>query len=422
MSRATFFVERRETLRVSARNGSVEEQAEREAGVGLTERDGSAASYRWWDAGAHPPLPDAVRPRGAALLDGRAPDTQAVASFVSLARELEAQGRAQGARLEVTVRGLSQQVLCVDGVREVEDVRQVVWLELRARVEREGTARTALGEWAFATPESLQAAASRTPGWVEDVVGRARSKLDERPCPRGPLTVVLPPGSDAGVFFHEVCGHPLEGDVVSRGASFLARRRGERVAADFVTIADDPTEGSGGVGYRFDDEGTPARPAVLVRQGRVDTPLLDLRTAEVLGLEPNGHGRRVDYRHLALPRMSHTVVRPYQGDLESILSEVEEGLLVSYLTPRHVHLLGGDFCFHFPEAREIRQGRLGAFVRPGLLRGNAAEALASIDAVGADSRTFFGLKGCGKLDQGGLPVSFGLPTVRFSRLTVEPAE
>ncbi|HLM47674.1 MAG TPA: hypothetical protein VK458_27665, partial [Myxococcaceae bacterium] len=85
MSRATFFVERRETLRVSARNGSVEEQAEREAGVGLTERDGSAASYRWWDAGAHPPLPDAVRPRGAALLDGRAPDTQAVASFVSLA-------------------------------------------------------------------------------------------------------------------------------------------------------------------------------------------------------------------------------------------------------------------------------------------------------------------------------------------------
>jgi len=267
-----------------------------------------------------------------------------------------------------------------------------------------------------------QAAASRTPGWVEDVVGRARSKLDERPCPRGPLTVVLPPGSDAGVFFHEVCGHPLEGDVVSRGASFLARRRGERVAADFVTIVDDPTEGSGGVGYRFDDEGTPARPATLVHQGRVDTPLLDLRTAEVLGLEPNGHGRRVDYRHLALPRMSHTLVRPYQGDLESILSEVEEGLLVSYLTPRHVHLLGGDFCFHFPEAREIRQGRLGAFVRPGLLRGNAAEALASIEAVGADSRTFFGLKGCGKLDQGGLPVSFGLPTVRFSRLTVEPAE
>jgi len=422
VSHSTFFIERRDMLRVSLRHGSVEEQAERDAGLGLTEREGARAAYRWWEAGALPALPEAVRHRGEALLEGRSPDTRAAASFSSLARELEAQGRQQGARLEVTVRGLSQRVVCVDDVREVEDVRQVVWLELRALVEREGTTRTALGEWAFTGPEALLDAARRTPGWVEDVVGRARAKLGEQPCPRGPLTVVLPPGSDAGVFFHEVCGHPMEGDVVSRGASFLARKRGERVAADFVTVADDPTEGSGGVGYRFDDEGTPARPATLVHQGRVDMPLLDLRTAQVLGLEPNGHGRRIDYRHLALPRMSHTVVRPHHGSLESILSEVEEGLLVSYLTPRHVHLLGGDFCFHFPEAREIRKGQLGAFVRPGLLRGNAAEALASIDAVGADSRTFFGLKGCGKLDQGGLPVSFGLPTVRFSRLTVEPAE
>lgn len=422
MPHSTFFVERRETLRVTLRQGSVEEQAEREAGLGVTEREGPGASHRWWDASALPTLPELVRGRGEVLLEGRAPDTRAAPGFASLARGLEALGREQGARLDVTVRGLHQQVLCADDARVVEDVRQVVWLELKARVEREGTVRTALGEWAFATPEALQAAAGQSPGWVEDVVGRARAKLGEVPCPRGPRTVVLPPGSDAGVFFHEVCGHPMEGDVVSREASYLARRRGERVAADFVTVADDPTEGTGGVGYRFDDEGTPARAATLVRQGRVDAPLLDARTARVLGLEPNGHGRRLGYRHLALPRMSHTVVRPHEGSLESIVSEVEEGLLVSYLTPRHVHLLGGEFCFHIPEAREIRHGRLGAFVRPGLLRGNAAEALASIDAVGADSRTFFGLKGCGKLDQGGLPVSFGLPTVRFSRLTVEPAE
>ncbi|HEX8436146.1 TldD/PmbA family protein [Archangium sp.] len=423
MPRATFFVERRETLRVTLRQGSVEEHSERDVGYGVTEREGPSASHRWWDAGALPVLPELVRGRSEALLDGRAPDTWEAPAFTALAHELEALGRQRGSRLDVTVRGLRQRVLCADDVREVEDVRQVVWLELRARVEREGTARTALGEWAFETLEALQSAAAvRAPGWVEDVVGRARAKLDEQPCPRGALTVVLPPGSDAGVFFHEVCGHPMEGDVVSRQASFLARKRGERVAADFLTVADDPTEGSGGVGYRFDDEGTPARPVTLVREGRVDAPLLDGRTAEVLGLEPNGHGRRIDYRHLALPRMSHTVVRPHEGDLESILSGVEEGLLVSYLTPRHVHLLGGEFCFHIPEAREIRHGKLGAFVRPGLLRGHAAEALASIDAVGADSRTFFGLKGCGKLDQGGLPVSFGLPTVRFSRLTVEPAE
>ena len=49
-----------------------------------------------------------------------------------------------------------------------------------------------------------------------------------------------------------------------------------------------------------------------------------------------------------------------------------------------------------------------------------ARLLARIDAVGHDSAAFFGLKGCGKLDHGPLPVSFANPSVRFSQLEVMP--
>jgi TldD protein len=152
----------------------------------------------------------------------------------------------------------------------------------------------------------------------------------------------------------------------------------------------------------------------------VATPLTDLRCAAALKLAPTGHGRRVDFRHPALPRMSHTSVAPHQGALAQLLEGVEDGLLVSFLTPRHVHLASGDFSFFIIEARRIVRGTLGAYVGPALLRGNGREALGRIDAVGADLASFQGLKGCGKLDQPNLPVSFGLPAIRFTSLAVEP--
>jgi len=231
---------------------------------------------------------------------------------------------------------------------------------------------------------------------------------------------VLPPGADAGVFLHEVCGHPLEGDVVARGGSYLAARRGQRVAGEHVTVVDDPCRGAGSLGYALDDEGTPARAAPLIQRGVVTEPLLDRDTAAELGLPSNGHGRRVSFRHPPLPRMAHTELSPHQGRFEDLVAGVERGLLIRALTPRHVDLLSGDFSFFIVEAQRIEHGQVRGFIGPALLRGNGLTALAGIDAVGGDVAPFFGLKGCGKLDHGPLPVSFGNPTVRIHGLSVTP--
>jgi TldD protein len=118
--------------------------------------------------------------------------------------------------------------------------------------------------------------------------------------------------------------------------------------------------------------------------------------------------------------MAHTRVEPHQGDLDALVADVPHGLLVQHLTPRHMNLLSGDFSFYVVEAREIRDGRPGQRVGPGVLRGNGLEALAAIDAVGADIRNLFATRGCRKLDHGPLPVSFGQPSVRFRALHVQP--
>jgi len=362
------------------------------------------------------PLPAEVR--GVAQQALLAVQPIAVEPLEDALNTLSAHAQALGAQLQLGLRETEQRVVCAVGSTARADHRRDLVLELKLTVTREGKSASLQRERAYLNGEAFTAAGPALRTLLEEMQGLATRRLEAVAAPSGPLTIVLPPGSDAGVFFHEVCGHPLEGDVVARGASYLAQRLGQRVAEPFVEVRDDPTLGAG-VSFTLDDEGTPASPARLITGGEVRDALLDSSAAAQLGRAPNGHARRVSFRHPALPRMSHTLLAPHQGTFEELVRGVSRGLLVRALTPRHVNLLSGDFSFFIVEGQLIEDGQVGPFVTPCLLRGNGLTALAGIEAVGADLAAFHGLKGCGKLDHGPLPVSFGNPTVRISGLTVD---
>src|ERR1700739_104796 len=81
-------------------------------------------------------------------------------------------------------------------------------------------------------------------------------------------------GRAAAVFFHEVFGHRAEGHRqkdVTEGQTF-ARKVGEHIFPDFLSIRDDPTKESLGSAvllgyYPYDDEGVPSEPVTLVDHG-----------------------------------------------------------------------------------------------------------------------------------------------------------
>ncbi len=382
----------------------------------MEHRAGGELDYRYGD-----PLPPEWAPLAAPLETIPPLATGLEREFEGLARQLEAAGLAAGAsRVEPTFRHCQRTLLA--GAREAPgmDSRTTLQLEVRLYAGAGPTAQLALLERAWVSEAALH---QQWPALLEQVAARAvdaQRKLEAVEAPEEELTILIPPGSDAGVLFHELCGHPLEGDVVCRRSSYLARRLGQQVAPDFVQVVDDPTGASDTVGYGLDDEGTAPQAVTLLRAGKVDAPLLDLQSARTLGLPPNGHGRRSTFKRFALPRMSHTQLAPHRGTVGEILAETERGLWLTHLTPRRVDLLSGAFSFLIAEARLIQDGRLGPFLRPAVLEGLGLEALARIDRVGGDLQTFYGMKGCGKLDQGGLPVSFGQPSVRISRLAVRP--
>ncbi|WP_233261888.1 TldD/PmbA family protein [Vitiosangium sp. GDMCC 1.1324] len=420
-----WFVERREVTEVVYQRSGLRVQSPvLERGFAARQDVPGGSEQTWAEvAGGSLPagaLPSEVLTPARELLGPESPPWNESAA-TELVRRLVDTARAAGAaHLDVLLREVDQHTLFATESLQARDRRRYALLEVKAYHATEaGMAEL----WRCAARPDGAAMRAALPELEALVAGLAR-QLQECtpvvPCPTGPLPVVFPPGAASACFFHEVCGHPMEGDVIARGGSYLAHRLGQRVAEPFLSVSDNPTDGHGALAYSWDDEGQAAQPVHLIREGVVGAPLLDVRSAGALGRAPNGHGRRVGFKHPPLPRMAHTCVEPHQGSLEGLLADISYGLMIRHLTPRHMNLLSGDFSFSIVEAQEIRDGRLGRLVGPGILRGNGLEALAAIDAVGADFQNLFATRGCRKLNHGPLPVSFGQPTVRFRRLHVHP--
>ena len=101
----------------------------------------------------------------------------------------------------------------------------------------------------------------------------------------------------AGVLFHEAIGHRLEGhrqEDPEEGRTF-AGQVGETVLPTFLTVKDDPTleryeDALLNGHYRYDDEGVPSQPVMLIEDGILRNYLMSRKPIEG-ARSSNGHGR-----------------------------------------------------------------------------------------------------------------------------------
>jgi predicted Zn-dependent protease len=104
-------------------------------------------------------------------------------------------------------------------------------------------------------------------------------------------------GRAAGVFFHEIFGHRVEGhrQRSADDAQTFAKRVGQSVLPSFLSVVFDPTRRARGTTelhgyYQYDDEGVKARPVTVVDKGILQTFLLG-RAPLLQFPQSNGHGR-----------------------------------------------------------------------------------------------------------------------------------
>ena len=252
---------------------------------------------------------------------------------------------------------------------------------------------------------------------------RLARRLEEQgetvPAPAGETIVILAPGP-GGIFFHESCGHALEGDNALSGRSPFTEMLGEKVGPDALTLVDDPTLAGLPGSRRIDDEGWRAERTVLIENGRLVGLLLDRATALLASTTPTGSARRESYRDLPLPRMSNTIVREGPYSPEEILESVGRGVYIEELGAGEVDPTSATFSFHVKRGFLIAAGRPIAPIAPAVVSGNGVRALAGIKMIGSDLRFDGGAGECGK-DGQRARAAVGQPTIRVDGLTVRPA-
>ncbi len=256
-------------------------------------------------------------------------------------------------------------------------------------------------------------------GMMPEAADTALLMLDARPAPAGEMPVVINNGW-GGVLFHEACGHCMEADFITKGASAYTGLVGEKVGPDFLTAYDDGTIPGRRGTMRFDDEGAPTNRTVLIENGILKEYMWDLTEARRAGRASTGNGRRQSFRDMPMPRMTNTYIDAGPHDPEEIIGSVKKGLYAKRLGGGQVEIGRGDYVFTITEGWLIEDGKLTAPVRGATLVGNGPETLRLIDMIGTDMSLDPGRGMCGKGQWA--RVSVGQPTVRVPKLTVGGTE
>jgi PmbA protein len=177
------------------------------------------------------------------------------------------------------------------------------------------------------------------------------------------------------------------GDAIWRGASFLAGKLGEPIAAPNLTVVDDnamllPT-GAGGFGTSpFDGEGLPSLRTVVVENGVLRNYLLNTYTARKLKMKSTHNASR---GLAGTPGIGcgNLYLEPGNLSLEQIFAEVPAGLYVTSMMGSGVNLVTGDYS-RGATGLWIENGVLTHAVEEVTIAGNLAEMLRNVTAIGND--------------------------------------
>lgn len=226
------------------------------------------------------------------------------------------------------------------------------------------------------------------------------------------VPVLLEAGTGA-VFFHECCGHMLEGCAVISKESPYSDLIGQQVASEKLTLVDDGTISGQVATARIDDEGHPRQRNVLIENGILKSFLNDRLCGRILGTGSTGSGRRQNYTFAPTCRMTNTFVLPGTDDHDEILKSMDRGVYVTGIGGGNG---GAQFTIMVEDAFWVERGELAYPLKPFAITGNGIAMMKKIDRVGNRLGEYDGAF-CGAAS-GLVPTTTNQPRIRISQLSI----
>jgi TldD protein len=297
----------------------------------------------------------------------------------------------------------------------VEDYQPMTEIWVSCVGDQDGRRET--NGWAYGVRRGFEYySPKRIDELADEAARRTITQFEATPPPAGEYPVVLAPGL-SGILLHEAMGHGFEADFNRKGTSIFEGRIGEKIAPEFVTIADDGTNPHERGSINVDDEGTETQRTVLVENGVLRSYMHDRISAAHYKVAPTGNGRRESYCYPPVPRMRNTYMENGPHDPEEIIRSVKKGVYAEGFTNGQVDIGAGDFSFYLKDGYLIEDGKLTRPVKDANLIGFGPKVLELVEMVGNDMELYSGPGYCGK-DGQRVPVGFGLPTIKCGGISI----
>ena len=183
----------------------------------------------------------------------------------------------------------------------------------------------------------------------------------------------------------------FSGKQAYEGLSLLNGKVGEKIAADCITLVDDPMREGSVMQTSFDGEGVATYRKNVIEKGVLKTLLYDLATAKKAGCKSTGSGHRSSYTSPVSIAPYSFYIKGGEKSFEELVAGVEKGIYVTELKGLHAgaNAVTGDFSIE-SAGFIIENGKIGGAVKSFTVAGNFFELLRSVEDISSNLDFSFG--------------------------------
>jgi TldD protein len=244
------------------------------------------------------------------------------------------------------------------------------------------------------------------PGNAARIAAEARELLTADVCPSLDATDLILGSEQMALQIHESVGHATELDrILGWEAAFagtswleLPKLGSLRFGSELMNITADATlKGSLG-SFGYDDEGTPAHPVDIVRNGIWVGALSGRDSAALAGIERSGGAVRADgFDRIPMVRMTNVGLQPGTDSLESMIAATDDGVYMDTNRSWSIDDKRLNFQFGCEIGWEIKGGKRGRLLKNPTYTAISPRFWGALDMLGGpDEWTFWGTPNCGK--------------------------
>lgn len=180
------------------------------------------------------------------------------------------------------------------------------------------------------------------------------------------------------------CGN-FYADNVQKGFSLLKGRTGEKIAADNITVVDNPLLEKGYATTAFDSEGVATYSKNVIENGVLKTYLYNLKSAAKDGTKSTGNGFKAGFKGSVNTSTTNFYIEKGSMTIEEMAEDVGEGILITDVAGLHsgTNSISGDFSVA-AEGFKIENGKITSPVNQITIASNFYDVLKNIEIIGCD--------------------------------------